>query len=672
MSFENDINTLNTGVIDYGICCDECGYEIEPGVTGYWRDNVSGDWIDVLYCCICVRDFIKQPKRVSAEQIWRRQDEARKEQERLRVPESERRRLREEREERERQSQREYEEEMEEREAEREAERKKKAALNNILARQEVARLQKREQERERECMEYEDCDERFCIEEEDTRLTCEYTVPDEPDPRYDYDSLQSDQNFSQRVFEEEERYERSRNDWIQAHADKFSTPPPTLVSSDGERSRCYDWDPKPPSINWDDCENSDWIQAHANKLWSSPTLVSSDGECSRCYDWDPKPPIEKYDWEPKIEEYDWIQANERRKSGSYNEEESQEDFVQEEFAPVSRLLFPLPTTVEELYKYLDDEVVSIVPQDAHLLDEEIIRYNSYEEAKDSLNHGISSENEETQELPNAYIVSQQGGRYWFVLTSTSEPTKYRLSLYIKKDEIATKYLLRKMEECIYFMDCYDYPQDYYREEESFKATCFTCGDFNDVSEKSDAGRSRMLCHDCWTDCKQCCNCETITFDRLYNNLCFDCFFDKPLREQMPLEDHLQKIVAIQRLRPQYFEVLTKYAELCGIHLIRAYDYKSRCHLDYCNKPVGPSSWDAELKTQFCCERHREGFDECGHCYEEEPHLDSTCKICYSSHDGIMLSSKGIGPVASAVCMFDKLRMSNVLFDSLVDLCEFY
>lgn len=663
MSFENDI-TLNTDVIDYGICCDECGYEIEDGCTGYWRDNVSGDWIDVRYCGICVRDFVKQPKRVSAEQIWRRQDEARKEQERLRVPESERRRLREEREERERQSRREYEEEMEEREAE----RKKKAALNNILARQEVARLQKKEQEQEQECMNEEDCDiydDRFCIEEQQsTRLTCEYTGPEEHDPRYDYDSLQSDQDFSRRVIEEEERYERS--DWIQAHANKFSTPPPTLVSSDGERSRCYDWDPKPPRINWDDY---DWIQAYANKQRATtpPTLVSSDGELSRCYDWDPKPTIEEYEWdsEPIIEEYDWIQANERRKF----EEGSQEESVQEDFAPVSRLLFPLPTTVEELYKYLDDEVVSIVPQDAILLDKETIRYNSYEEAKDSFNHGISIENEETQELPNAYIVSQEGGRYWFVLTSTSEPTKYRLSLYIKKDEIATKYLLRKMEECIYFMDCYDYPQDYYQQ---IKAVCFTCGDFNDVSEISDAGRQRMLCQGCWTNCKQCCHCETITFDRLYNNLCFDCFFDKPLREQMPLEDHLQKIVAIQRLRPQYLEVLTKYAELCGIHLIRAYDYKSRCHLDYCNKPVGPSSWDAEVKTQFCCERHREGFDECGHCYEEEPHLDSICKICYSSHDGIMLSSKGIGPVASAVCMFDKLRMSNILFDSLVDLCEFY
>ena len=606
MSFENDI-TLNTGVIDYGICCDECGYEIEAGVTGYWRDGVTGVWTDVRYCGICVWDFVKQPKRNTAYEIWRRQEEARKEQERLRVPESERRRLREEREERERQSRREYEEEIEEREAEREAERKKKATLNNILAKQEVARLQKKEQEKEQECMEYEDYD---IYDDCCTRLTCEYTEPEEPDPRYDYDSLQSEEIG--RVIEEE-CYERSHNDWIQAYANQFSTPPPTLVSSDGERSRSYDWDPKPPPVIW--------------------------------------------------EEYDWIQANERRKTMSYNEE----GFQEEEFAPVSRLLFPLPTTVEELYKYLDDEIVSIVPHDADLLDEETIQYNSYEEAKDSLNHGISTENEETQELPNAYIVSQQSGRYWFVLTSTSEPTKYTLSLYIKKDEIATKYLLRKMEECIYFMDCYDNPQDHRREEP--KTVCFTCGDFNDVSKIFDAGRPRMLCHDCWTDCKQCRDCETITFDQLYDNLCFDCFFDKPLREQMPLEDHLQKIVAIQRLRPQYLEVLTKYAELCEIHLIRAYDYKSRCHLDYCNKPLHPSSWDAELKTQFCCERHCEGFR---HCQEEGPYIDSTCKICYSSHDDIVLSSKGNRPVVSAICMFDKLHMSNILFHSLVDLCEFY
>jgi hypothetical protein len=293
MSSNNDI--INNGVIDYGICCDECGYEIEDGVTGYWRDNVSGAWIDVRYCGICVWDFVKQPKRVTAEQIWRRQDEARKEQERLRVPESERRRIREEREERERRSQREYEEEMEEREAERkkeqeeqeekyrawreadrqeaereeeeEARRKKNAALWNILAKQEVARLQKKEQEKEQECMEEEDydCEDPFLedsfleelkeqseevmdrLREEEDRIACEQ------DPYDPYDFLQSeeiDQSFSRRAIEEEERC--SRNDWIQAYANKFWSPPPITVSRDGKLSRSYDWDPK---YDWTPCE---------------------------------------------------------------------------------------------------------------------------------------------------------------------------------------------------------------------------------------------------------------------------------------------------------------------------------------------------------------------------------------------------------------------------------
>jgi len=305
MSSNNDI--INNGVIDYGICCDECGYEIEDNVTGYWRDNVSGAWIDVRYCEICVWDFVKQPKRVTAEQIWRRQDEARKEQERLRVPESERRRIREEREERERRSQREYEEEMEEREAERkkeqeeqeekyrawreaereeaereeaereeeeEARRKKNAALWNILAKQESARIQRDVLEKLRE--QSEEVMDRLREEEdriENSRLTCEYTGQEEQDPRYDYDSLQSedciensrltcsrydydslqseeiDRSFSRRAIEEEERC--SRKDWIQTDTNNFWSPP-TTVSRDGKLSRSYDWDPK---YDWTPCE---------------------------------------------------------------------------------------------------------------------------------------------------------------------------------------------------------------------------------------------------------------------------------------------------------------------------------------------------------------------------------------------------------------------------------
>jgi hypothetical protein len=352
---------------------------------------VTGDWIDVRYCEICVWDFVKQPKRVTAEQIWRRQEEARKEQERLSVPESERRRIREEREERERQSRREYEEEMEEREREQEEEarRKKNAALWNILAKQEVDRLQKKEQEKERECMEEEDYDWGITYEQE------------ELDP---YDSLQS----------EDRSY-----DWIQAYANKFRSPPPSTVSRDGELSRSYDWDPKPD----------------------------------------------------------------------------------------------------------------------------------------------------------------------------------------------------------------------------------------------------------WTPCERRACCEILDDE--------DLIHEDSSKKEIPLD----VINAIQQLKPKNLEVLSDYAELCEIDLFQAYHYKSRCHLYSCNKPLNPDYWDAEENVQFCCRRHGEYFEDCGHIEE-----DIGCDVCYSrphqnylphtknlvSYRALKKSNQGVWPIVSAIRVFDEVCMSNMLFDSLVDLCEFY
>ena len=379
MSSNND--TIKNGVIDYGICCDECGYEIEAGVTGYWRDGVTGIWIDVRYCGICVWDFVNQPKRLTAHDIWRRQEE---------------------------------------REQEEEVRRKKNAALNK----QESARLQKKEQDQEEdwgstqdpfleELKEQSEEVMELLREEEDrienSRLTCEYMGQEEQDPRYDYDSLQSK--------EKEESY-----DWIQAHANKFWSPPPTTVSCDGELSRSYDWDPKP----------------------------------------------------------------ERR----------------------------------ACREILDREIL-----DREILDREIL------DDKDS----------------------------------------------------------------------------------------------------------------------------------------------SPLDD-----DHLQKINALQ---PKNLEVLSDYANLCEISLLDAYHYKSRCHLYSCNKPLDPDYWDAEQNVQFCCRRHGEYFEDCGHVEE-----DIDCKVCYSrphqnylphqknlvSYRALKQSNQGLGPIVSAICVFDELCMSNILFDSLVDLCEFY
>jgi hypothetical protein len=412
MSSNNDI--INNGVTDYGICCDECEYEIEDDVTGVWRDGVTAHANTAIANIVPSPDFVKQPNRITAEQIWRRRDEVRNEQERIRVPESEDRRIR---------------EEAEREEAERE--RKKNAALWNILAKQESARIQRdvleklREQSeevmellREEEDRIEQEEDDSLQSEEEDlienSRLTCEYTGPEEQDPRYDYDSLQSDD----RSLEEEESY-----DWIQAHANKFWSPPPTTVSRDGELSRSYDWDPKP--------------------------------------EWDPE-------WD--------------------------------------------------------------------------------------------------------------------------------------------------------------------REK--------------------------------WTPCERRACCEILDCEILDDE------------DSSPLDDdHLQKINAIHQLKPKNLVVLSDYANLCEISLLDAYHYKSRCHLYSCNKPLDPDYWDAEQNVQFCCRRHGEYFEDCGHIEE-----DIDCKVCYSrphqknlvSYRALKQSNQGFGPIVSAIRVFDELCMSNILFDSLVDLCEFY
>lgn len=140
---------------EYEFSCDHCGTEMEDAVGGYWKD-------DVRYCALCAWDLFDQPKPITAYDIWRRELDEFKRQE------DERRRIREEREERERRHMREREEELEE----------------YIAWREESGRIR-----RERELMEEEDNN---CSEEDiySTRLTCEYTGPEEHDPRYDYDSL--------------------------------------------------------------------------------------------------------------------------------------------------------------------------------------------------------------------------------------------------------------------------------------------------------------------------------------------------------------------------------------------------------------------------------------------------------------------------------------------------
>jgi hypothetical protein len=195
----------------YEFSCDHCGTEMEDAVGGYWKD-------DVRYCALCAWDLFDQPKPITAYDIWRREMDEFKRQE------DERRRVREEREERERQHMREREEEIEE----------------YIAWREESGRIR-----RERELMEEEDNN---CSEEDihSTRLTCEYTGPEEYDPRYNYDSLVTYEHCEHGDIMPQRIVNTRSYDWDPEYRDESYEWSEDLMPPRTVNTRSYDWDPKP------------------------------------------------------------------------------------------------------------------------------------------------------------------------------------------------------------------------------------------------------------------------------------------------------------------------------------------------------------------------------------------------------------------------------------------
>ena len=203
-----------------------------------------------------------------------------------------------------------------------------------------------------------------------------------------------------------------------------------------------------------------------------------------------------------------------------------------------------------------------------------------------------------------------------------------------------------------------------------------------------------MICCDCIEIVNRCEECGSVTLESVFRNeqfekdLCFDCHFKKPLREQMPLSLHLAIRSDIQFLTSQQFEVLSVYAELCEFTIFDAYRYKSRCHYYNCDRMVQPSKWDADETLQFCCRRHGELADlngcHCQNVYDGTDYDDDyeqvTCKVCNSPHEENMVprieireSNQGIKPIVSAICVFNEgIKMSNILAESLIDLYEYF
>ncbi len=362
--------------------------------------------------------------------------------------------------------------------------------------------------------------------------------------------------------------------------------------------------------------------------------------------------------------------------------------------------------------------VVNIMPYDAIEIDEDIISCSSYETAKERLLSVTPRVNSGVQELNGSFIVSQNNGEFWFVLNQiVNEPTLFKLYVYAPKDAVAKKYIRRMLEDCVYGLCYLENPEDYecqddededcateedmikyYQEQEAQedyntyytnKALCVTCGEINYAEPICESeGCSRMVCCDCIEIGQSCAECNIFTMDKLYDDSCFDCRFKDHVftKQQKPLWAHLLTIVDIQRLTKEHFNVLADYAALCEFTIFDAYRYKSRCHYYNCNYLVEPSRWNAEMTKQFCCKRHCEYDEDMGSHFQnvydgtdyDGNYEEAICKVCNSNHEqnvethlAFVNSYKNDGPVVSAICMCEELCMSNVLEESLVDLCEY-
>ena len=392
----------------------------------------------------------------------------------------------------------------------------------------------------------------------------------------------------------------------------------------------------------------------------------------------------------------------------------------------------------EKFDKMAHAHVVNIMPNDAIIIDDDMIFCSTYEKAKERLLSVTPKVNYAVQELKGSFIVSQNNGEFWYVLNEiVNEPTMFKLYVYAPKDAVAKKYIRRMFEDCVYCMGYLENPEDYqchdddesvasldedcateedmvkYYEQQkaeealanledydnyySNKALCVACGEINYAEPLCESeGHSRMVCRDCTEIGYSCSECNIFTMDKLYYNeeqdkqLCFDCKFKDHVfaKQQKPLWAHLLTIVDIQRLNKEHFNVLADYAALCEFTIFDAYRCKSRCHYYDCDQMVEPSRWDAEQTLQFCCKRHCEFAEDIGcHCqnvydgtdYDGE-YEQAICKVCNSPHEqnvetnlAFVNSYKRDGPIVSAICVFNEgIKMSNVLAESLVDLCEYF
>jgi hypothetical protein len=369
-----------------------------------------------------------------------------------------------------------------------------------------------------------------------------------------------------------------------------------------------------------------------------------------------------------------------------------------------------------------------IMPYDAILIDSETICCTTFENAKETLNIGLSRKQPVIHDLDEIYVVSQQNGRFWYVLSQVvDKPMMFKVALYAKKDEVAKKYLVRELEDCMYTIDYILHPEDYQDNEEEAAVVlikCFHCEkELNDGQEYVD--NNHDYCYSCADDLFYQ---EPVSIVPTDAKLIDECTFHPgsfesyeyakhalsfAIRHRVTQELSDSYVVAYYRFKKCRWWCLLEQMENDGFKL-SLYAPKDDVAMKYLRRQLeevvdrmntyqdgdsdnesdpgdpdfchscAPSA--AATSAPFCCTDHMLCFEkgnglkwcsgveelyQCNICECESYYRSERHEKGYGWYASLH-TDKGIRPIDSAICIFDELGLNNLIFENLVDLNEYF
>jgi hypothetical protein len=300
----------------------------------------------------------------------------------------------------------------------------------------------------------------------------------------------------------------------------------------------------------------------------------------------------------------------------------------------------------------------------------------------------------------------------------------FNLALYAQKDEVAKKYLRRQLEDCIYRMDYTIHPEDYpHDDEESVIVSesvvepiikCFHCEkQLTDGQEYVD--NVRDYCYSCAHALFYQEPVSIVPADaKLVDEYTFHPGSFDSYEQIKHALTYAVKYHVVQELPESYVVAYYRYKKYKwwvvlekDTFQISLYANKDEVAMKYLRRQMEElidrmemyqdgDSDDPEdpdfcysctpRSAPFCCTNHMYCFENgyglkwCGgveplyHCTvcECEPYYRSQHHEEGYGWYASQSTEKGIRPIDSAICMFEELGLNNLLFENLVDLCEYF